>query len=459
MPGVNSPQGKKYNNLLELLYDKRAEPSERVKHYLTTVSTEGRLIASRTEVYANKENVAEYAEFCLTVNTVMAFHQEYPCLPLQFVVEKKMFSLVPVLLSLGANHLLGDYDYFTKMVMSNAPLDVLEYCIEHKKVDEDKKFNALTASYNNKLMYFFDKFEAIHRYCFNLSFCEILDGRPPEGMSLEDYNTNILNHRDFLIRNPEIMMPLRKIYIDILKLDNTYKSKLKISLALEHENTIISIIQTNSKNAEPSDTREYKELKRMLESHVLTPSDLKSIRALLDGDEKPNPTLATLYFAYKDFENEADFDLFKKHLVDVSPRDYSPALKNRLTNLLKFYLNGSELSRLKARIDTIVIAKKIQGNVEWTASHTPPFIEIAITGRSSRGPQSSETFKKIYEHRLISEDSVGYDIYYKQISSGTYKNSFITMFKSPKTPKPQASMPGDKYPEAYVSPKPSAPPQ
>lgn len=455
MPGVtNNPKGKKYNNLLELLFDKRAELPAQVKSYLTTVTSEGRFIASRTEVYSNKENMAEYAEFCYTVNTAMAFHQEKPCLPLQFVVEKKMFSFVPILLSLGANHLLDDYDYFTKIVANNAPLDVIEYCVENNKLCDDKKFDALVASYNNKLKYYFNKFEVIHRYCFGLSFCEILDGKPPEGMSLDNYNNHILNHRDFLMRDPTLMMALKKIYIDILKFDNTYKSKLKISLALEHENTITTIIQTNAKNTEPSETPEYVTLKTMLASHKLTPNDLKSIRVLLDSDEKPNPTLAALYFSYENFDCDADYDLFKKHLVNISAADYSPASKNRLTNLLKAYLSNSELVMLKSRIDTMVIAEKIERDIEWTVSHTPPFIEIAITGRSSRGPQSSETFRKIFDHHLVRVDSPGYERYFRQISGGPF-----ALFKSPKTPKPQANMSGEKYPEAYVSPKPSAPPQ
>lgn len=441
-------KGIMYTNLLDLLYQTINDTPQTVYGLLKSPDP--------FEMFSKEKKSATptYAEFISTINHDLLFGNK-KMTALKFVIEKNMLNRVQMLFDLGANHDLPNYDYFTEIVKKNASLELIKYCIDNNKICPDKKFNALTASYNKNLTDYLEKFETIHRFCFRLSFSDILRGIPMHGMERGIYDAHVSGHRNNLIQNKPLLKSLKEIYLNVITLNSNYKSSLKIHLALENENPIITLIQLDPQRAEPTETSHFSALKNILKGHILTATDLSTIRIALDESPTPNPTLAALYFAYYTFSNKSDFELFIRHLVNITQDDHAPASQKRLSNLLNFYLSDHELQKLKENIGYAAKNEEVSraaSTITWNENLVPPTFAIACTGLKTRSINSTNTFKVLFDCGWVKQDSAGYKQFYQQTLP------LFGVFKKPKTPPPTEIKADAAYDQSYIATTPSAPP-
>lgn len=265
--------------------------------------------------------------------------------PIQFAIARRLFHRIEFLYEQGATHEIRDYQAFASLVSLNAPLELLRYCMQHNKCHHDEKYPALLAAYQQADRPL-EKFEAIHEFCFGLSFEALLLDQKPVMMTPAEFERLSNAYSLEVARCGLLKNELKAIYIDIIKHNHYYKSHLKTNLVFGKENRVVNFLRTNQVDSTILDTTHFHALQKMLKNHKLLANDVMSIRLQLNRENKPNQALAGLYFAYYDFSDREDYTLFSKNLVN--PRDtYDQYAQRNFERLLKNYLNNDEMKKLK----------------------------------------------------------------------------------------------------------------
>ncbi len=346
--------------------------------------------------------------FALTINDKLSYTEKkhtVQAYPLEFALATRLFHLIPFLFDHGASHEIRGLAVFKTLVAMDAPLSVLRYCIAQNKCHEYEQYPALLAAYQQPTQAFL-KFEAIHEYCFGLTFEAILLEQKPEGMSQADFNLRMKTYAEEIEqsrllevdakRDKNKKNTLKAIYLDIIQHNPRYKSHLKTELIFDKGNPIITLLRTNGSDYTTSDTEEFKALKQMLRLHLFSRDDIAGLRFQLEREGKPNPALAGLYFSCYDFSALGDYTLFSDHLL--KPRDvFDQLAQSHFDRLLKDYLSDEEVAKLKKNcllsLNDARIKQSFFSELNGFLSRSP-MGTIIRTGTTTRKEKQTGTLKQ-----------------------------------------------------------------
>ncbi|HEU5281455.1 MAG TPA: hypothetical protein VFU82_05720 [Gammaproteobacteria bacterium] len=384
----NQAARKKYCNLLDLLEGTASYTPEEFSAYFQSASPSGVI----------------YSE---TINDCLPYlmqNKKHSVYPLQFAISRSLFNRIQFLYEHGATNDIRGFQAFKYLVAMNAPLSLLQYCMENKKYHDDEKYPALLAVFDNPGDRQLEKFEAIHEHCFGLRFENILLGLRPDEMSQADFDKAIDAYSQEVDRCALLKNRLKSIYLDIIKHNRNYKSHLKIDLVFGKENPVVNFLKTNHDSI-IQDTKEFQQLQTILKDHTLREDDVAKMRLQLDANEKRNQALAGLYFAYYDFSEKADYELFKKHLV-LKKETLDQAAERNFERLLKNYLNDKEMKKLKINcLSALENSRAIRGlfseEISKSLARKSPMRTIIRTGTTTRKEKETGTLKKAMKFCLF----------------------------------------------------------
>lgn len=382
---------KPYRNLLELLESTESYTADAFKACFKGKDQDGAAYAS-------------------TINDRLAYslhHQPkrtFEAYPIQFAIERRLFHRIQFLYEHGATHEIRGYQAFATLVSVNAPLELLHYCMQHDKCHHDEKYPALLAAYRQADRPL-EKFEAIHHYCFGLSFEAILLEQKPLMMSPAEFERLINAYSLKVAQGGLLNNELKAIYLDIIKHNHHYKSHLKTKLVFGKENPVVNFLRTNPVDATMSDTAHFHALQAILKTHQLLAHDVINIRLQLNRENKANQALAGLYFAYYDFSDREDYALFSKNLV-IPRETYDQYAQRNFERLLKNYLNNNEMKKLKENClrsleNDINIKQDFKREMDNQLAKSP-MGTIIRTGTTTRKEKHTGTLAKAMRFCLFS---------------------------------------------------------
>jgi hypothetical protein len=241
-------------------------------------------------------------------------------------------------------------------------------------------------------------FDLIHKNFrkSNKTFNEILkeDFLSDKSKNVEFFNALISDN--FCRKN------LKAVYLEKIKNSPELKSILKMGLALGVESPFIKFLRTSQKHVIEKDTKHYKALIEILKKHPLVNHDMNILKQKLmenitDGNFKPKPAFAALYFTFQAPDGEDDYTILKNHLMITIP-DYTPANKECLENLVKTHLTKDELARLKKHLFNAVEFNetvKKHGQQHLKVNHLSPFTTIVCTQLRMRGEDKGKTYRAL----------------------------------------------------------------
>ncbi|HEU5281457.1 MAG TPA: hypothetical protein VFU82_05730 [Gammaproteobacteria bacterium] len=268
----------------------------------------------------------------------------------------------------------------------------IKFIIE--KVDSTiKPKNLARASSRNETT-----FDLIHKHFreSNKTFNEMLieDFLSDKSQNVEFFNALISDN--FCRKN------LKAVYLEKIKNSPELKSILKMGLALGVESPFIKFLRASQKHVIEKDTKHYKALIEILKKHPLVNHDMNILKQKLmenitDGNFKPKPAFAALYFTFQAPDGEDDYTILKNHLMITIP-DYTPANKECLENLVKTHLTKDELARLKKHLFNAVEFNetvKEHGQQHLKVNHLSPFTTIVCTQLRMRGEDKGKTYRAL----------------------------------------------------------------
>lgn len=383
-----------YRNLLELLELTESYTPEAFAACLNCQGPDG-------VVYAN------------TINDRLSYsiknqpRQAYETYPIQFAISRRLFHRIQSLYEHGATHEIRNYQAFVTLVANNAPLELLHYCMQHNKCHHDEKYPALLAAYRQTDRSL-EKFEAIHAYCFGLTFEALVLEQKPAEMPEPEFKQRVKTYSLEVARCDLLKNELKGIYLDIIKRNHHYKSHLKSNLVFGKENPIVNFLRINQIDSTIVDTAHFHALQAMLKTHKLLANDVASIRLELNRANKPNQALAGLYFAYYDFSEREDYALFTKNLVN--PREtYDQFAQRNFERLLKGYLNNDEMKKLKENClrsleNDATIKHDFKKELEYQLAKSP-MGTIIRTGTTTRKEKQTGTLAKAMKFCLFGKQA------------------------------------------------------